>query len=36
MITGVEFDFVVKDSKAALKEYMSIFDVEIVESTDFK
>lgn len=36
MINGVEFDFVVKNSKAALAEYKSIFDVEIVEETNFK
>lgn len=36
MIKGVEFDFVVKDGKAALKQYKSIFDVEVVEETDFK
>ncbi|MER2174647.1 MAG: VOC family protein [Carnobacterium sp.] len=36
MITGVEIDFVVKDSKAALEQYSSIFEVVIVEATDFK
>lgn len=36
MINGVEFDFVVKDSKAALAQYKSIFDVEVVEETNFK
>ena len=36
MITGVEIDFVVKDSKVALEQYSSIFEVVIVEATDFK
>ncbi|WP_152656710.1 VOC family protein [Oceanobacillus sp. CFH 90083] len=36
MFKGVEFDFVVKDSKAALEQYKSIFDVEVVEETSFK
>ncbi|MFD1416645.1 VOC family protein [Oceanobacillus jeddahense] len=36
MLQGVEFDFVVKDSKAALEQYKSIFDVEVVEATNFK
>lgn len=36
MVKGVEFDFVVKDSKAALEQYKSIFDVEVVEATNFK
>ena len=36
MITGVEIDFVVKDSKVALEQYSSIFEVLIVEATDFK
>ncbi|WP_407372048.1 VOC family protein [Carnobacterium sp.] len=36
MITGVEIDFVVKNSKAALEQYISIFEVVIVEATDFK
>ncbi|GIO22880.1 VOC family protein [Oceanobacillus sp. J11TS1] len=36
MMHGVEFDFVVKDSKAALEQYKSIFDIEVVEQTDFK
>ncbi|MFS0614471.1 VOC family protein [Lederbergia ruris] len=36
MVNGVEFDFVVKDSKAALEQYKSIFDVEVVEETNFK
>ncbi|MCR1834532.1 VOC family protein [Oceanobacillus caeni] len=35
-MNGVEFDFVVKDSKAALEQYKAIFDVEVVEETDFK
>lgn len=34
MKTGVEFDFVVSDSLAALKLYESIFEVERVEVTD--
>ncbi|MCM3381220.1 MerR family transcriptional regulator [Shouchella clausii] len=36
MFHGVEFDFVVKDSKAALEQYKAIFDVEVVEETNFK
>lgn len=36
MITGVEIDFVVKNSKVALEQYSSIFEVVIVEATDFK
>ncbi|WP_080873693.1 VOC family protein [Oceanobacillus timonensis] len=36
MVQGVEFDFVVKDSKTALEQYKSIFDVEVVEKTNFK
>jgi len=36
MTSGVELDFVVKDSKAALNHYKSIFDVEVVEATNFK
>ena len=36
MINGVEFDFVVKDSIAALEQYKSIFDVEVAEVTNFK
>lgn len=34
--TGVEFDFVVKDSQKALKEYQHIFDLAVIEETDFK
>jgi len=36
MITGVEVDFVVKDSLAALELYESIFDVERIEVTSFQ
>ncbi|MGX7394353.1 VOC family protein [Carnobacterium mobile] len=36
MITGVELDFIVKDSKAALEQYKAIFDVTVVEETNFK
>lgn len=36
MVEGVEFDFVVKDSKAALEQYQNIFDVKVIEETDFK
>lgn len=35
MITGVEIDFVVKDSREALALYERIFDAEIVEATDY-
>lgn len=35
MITGVEIDLVVKDSLAALKQYQAIFDLEVVEQTNF-
>lgn len=35
MITGVEFDFVVKNSLEALKLYEGIFDVERIEVTNF-
>lgn len=35
MITGTEIDFVVKDSVKALDLYKKIFDVEVVEVTDF-
>lgn len=33
-MTGVEIDFVVPDSPAALKLYENIFEVELVEVTD--
>lgn len=33
---GVEFDFVVKDSRTALEQYKEIFDVEVVEQPYFK
>lgn len=36
MIKGVEFDFVVKDVKAALEQYRAIFEVEVIEETNFK
>lgn len=36
MIKGVEFDFVVKDVKASLEQYRAIFDVEVIEETNFK
>jgi PhnB protein len=36
MASGVEFDFVVRDVKAALEQYRAIFEVEIVEETNFK
>lgn len=35
MITGVEIDLVVKDSLAALKQYQAIFDLEVIEQTNF-
>ncbi len=34
-ITGVEIDFIVKDSIEALEFYESVFDVERIEVTDF-
>jgi len=36
MATGVEVDFVVKDSLKAIELYESVFDVEVIEKTDFK
>jgi len=36
MITGIEVDFVVKDSLEALELYESIFEVEVIEKTSFK
>lgn len=37
MITGVEFDFVVKDSLAALEDYQAIFDdLKVVEATQYQ
>lgn len=35
MITGVEIDLVVKDSLAALKQYQAIFDIEVIEQTNY-
>lgn len=35
MITGVEIDLVVKNSLAALKQYQAIFDLEVIEQTNF-
>lgn len=36
MATGVEIDFVVKDSLKALEIYESIFELEVTEKTNFK
>lgn len=36
MATGAEIDFVVEDSLKALKTYESIFDIEVIEKTNFK
>lgn len=36
MMLGVELDFVVKDSLKAIAFYQAIFDLEIVEQTEFK
>ena len=35
MITGTEIDFVVKNSVKALELYKKIFDVEVVEVTNY-
>lgn len=36
MMLGVELDFVVRDSLKAIAFYQAIFDLEIVEQTEFK
>ncbi|WP_423363619.1 VOC family protein [Mycoplasma sp. P36-A1] len=36
MYTGVEIDFIVKDSLQAIKIYQSIFDVELLEKTNLE
>ncbi|MGO4936800.1 VOC family protein [Fundicoccus sp. Sow4_H7] len=36
MMLGVELDFVVKDTLKAIAFYQAIFDLEIVEQTEFK
>jgi hypothetical protein len=35
MTVGVEIDFIVEDSLAALNLYERIFDIECIEVTDF-
>lgn len=35
MITGLEIDLVVSDSLAAIKQYQEIFDIEIIEQTNY-